>query len=218
MNRFARWSRALLPFAGFFGAACLSGCALEPVDEAGERVGEAEQEEIDIGTNVWRKYFLRKDSSTGTEIGQIIGINQNVGGFVADNEYWYVDKAVLGGIGTSDVYISHSDGAGTPSTPSYSNMQSFTLPTNPTGGWGTGWTSDPLASAGKLYQNGAHSLRLQTTGTGVATTVTAVAWYQVILSSNSPANITPSSTFSYTSGGSVSVGTGYLGYDINQAP
>ena len=126
--------------------------------------------------------------------------------------------SLRGNLGTHDIYITYTDGSSGLTAPSYSSMQTFTLPTNPAGGWGTGWTSDPLATQGKLYQNGSYALRLQTTGSGSITTVTAVAWYQLIPASSSAANISPSGTFGYTTGGTVSVGTGQLGYDINQAP
>jgi hypothetical protein len=218
MLRATMWSKALLPLAGFLGAAWLSGCAFDASNESDEHVGAAEQRQIDSGTSHWRKLIFYQNNDSGPEFGELIAVNRSSGGFVAGNEYWYVDKSALGNLGTSNVYISYSDGIGTPSAPSYSNMQSFTMVTNPTGGWGSGWTSDPLASLGKLYQNGSHSLRLQTTGSGSSTTVTAVAWYQVIPSGNSPANIAPSGTFGYASGGSVTVGTGNLGYAINQTP
>jgi hypothetical protein len=75
----------------------------------------------------------------------------------------------------------------------------------------------PWATQSKLYQNGSLNLRLETTGSGSSTTITAVTWYQVIPSGSTAANIAPSGTFGYTSGG-VEVGSGNLGYDISLAP
>lgn len=219
MHRTTRRS-VLLSFSGFLGATLLSGCALGPAEEGDELIGAAEQRQL-IPTHSsldWRKFTLRHSSSTGNELAVVFVMTNTVNSFNAGTEYWYVDQAILGSLSANNIYISYTDGSGSPSTPSYSNMQSFSVAGSPVGGWGAGWTSDPHSGLGKLYQNGSYSLRLQTSGSGSSTTVTAVAWYQVIPMADTPANILPSATFSYNSGGTVAVATNYRGYAINQTP
>ena len=192
------------------------GNAPLPTNPKPDGVRKAAQ--VDGGNSVFRKIVLKRASSTGLELGVIFVMNQTAGRFNAGYEYWYVDQSVLAGMGTNDVYISYTDESGTPSPPTYTSRQGFVVQQNPIGGWGSGWSSDPLSGAGKLYQNGSLDLRMQTTSAGAGlASVTYVAWYQVIPSSNSPANISPSGTFTYDGDGAVGVPGGNLGYDINQS-
>jgi len=215
-NRSGRMQGSLLALAGL-ALASLSGCAFASPDDGEEHVAAAQQREIDSGTLVWCRYLLKQNSGTGPLVGVVYAMNQTAGSFTAGNEYWYLNRGLLAELSSTSLYIIAADGTGTPTAPGFSNMQSFTLPVNPAGGWGSGWTTDPLATQGKLYVDGALALRLVLTGSGASTSVSEVAWYQVLPSSGTAANIRPGGAFAFTTGG-VEVGSGKLGYDIAQTP
>lgn len=182
-----------------FAAGCGAGdAALEE-----ENVAEAELAQVDLGLD-WRTYTINYDNSA--EFGKIVrtGSNPPVG-FRANYEYWSVNVSNLQYLGTEDLHISYTDGTGTP--PSYSNTQQFTLPAVVT--W-SALTGD--SSHGYLYDNGNQHLRIHKNGNG---TISRVTWYQSIPSSSTPANISPSGTFT-TGSGTVSAGSGQTAYYVDQ--
>jgi hypothetical protein len=184
----------------------VSACSSSP--EGDGPLGAAPQAQIPPGLEVQMTF------ADGTALATVFTVSQAVGNYTPDHEYWYVNTGALGELGSSNLTITSTTLTGSPSDPGYSSEQKFVLTENVS--WGTGWTTDPR-SGGNLYAgtdaNGdSLALRMYTNSGG--TKVTGIVWYQ-ILSSGSPANITPSGTFS-TATGSVSVPSGDLGYDIAQ--
>jgi hypothetical protein len=140
-------------------------------------------------------------------------------GFSPGTEYWYVNLSSLSLFGSYRLYAASTDYGSTPAptSPGYASQQAFQLAENPSGGWGSGWTTDPV-SGGFLYSAWAVPgvyLRVTIAYGSLSNTVGNITWYQV-LSSGSPANLAPGGNFSVSSG-SVPVGSGYTGYDISQA-
>jgi hypothetical protein len=96
-------------------------------------------------------------------------------------------------------------------------MQHFVLDENPSGGWGSGWTTDPVSGGYLFYSWGLpFYLRVQLAYGTAGNTVSQITWYQVLPSGTSPANISPGGNFGMTSG-SVTIAPGYTGYDVSQA-
>jgi hypothetical protein len=189
-----------------------SSCGGTP--EGDGPLGAARQAQIDPGDKVWRQIVLT--FGDGTQLATIYVFNQALGSYTTGHEYWFVNKGSLGDLGTAGLSIAVTDETSmtAPPDPGYGSEQKFVLAENVS--WGSGWTTDPR-SGGSLYTgydaNGdALALRLYTSGTPAK--LSAVVWYQ-ILASGSPANITPSGSFS-TATGSVSVPSGETGYDIAQ--
>ena len=165
------------------------------------------------------QYALQFNDSNTTTFATVIIVNTTqFSGFTTDTEYWYVNLGSLSLLGSYslNVYASTYGSSPAPVAPKYSGgMQAFTLAENP--GWGSGWTTDPV-SGGYLFSSwGLPGVYLRV-GIAYGThgdTVSQLTWYQV-LSSGSPSNISPSGHMPATSG-SVSVSSGYTGYDISQA-
>jgi hypothetical protein len=157
--------------------------------------------------------------ANGASLATIYIVNTTLGSFEPGWEYWYVNRTQLsnlGAVGGLSVSVSDSNTTSPPSDPGYSPEQKFKQAQSPSGGWGSGWTTDPFGGAGYLYAGptGADYLRLITSG-GSPPAVNWVIWYQV-LSSGSPSNFNPNGSWS-TSSGSVPVPTGSLGYYIAQS-
>jgi len=175
--------------------------------------------QLDPGNDVWAQYVFNFDDKSQTTFATVILVNTTeFSGFTTGTEYWYVNLGSLGLLGSYDLYGYESTYGSSPApvAPKYSSgMQSFTLAENP--GWGSGWTTDPV-SGGYLFSSWGSAgvyLRVNLAYSGGSYEVSQITWYQV-LSSGSPANISPSGHMPATSG-SVSVPSGYTGYDISQA-
>ncbi|MDI3288944.1 hypothetical protein [Polyangium sp. 15x6] len=182
------------------------GCGA--VDAAGgeENVASAELAQLDPGDGIWRSYTIDYDNHA--EFGKILVFgSSSPTGFRPDEEYWYVNASNLQYLGVEDLHFSYTDGTGTP--PAYSNTQQFALPAVVT--W-AGLTGD--LSSGYLYDNGNVHLRIFTNGTAI----TGVKWYQSIPTSATPANLSPSGTFTVGSGtvSAGSPGSGQVTYYVSQ--
>ncbi|WP_437929869.1 hypothetical protein WMF37_11625 [Sorangium sp. So ce291] len=183
-------------------ALAASGCVMAGGAEQadGEAIDSASEAQIDTGYKAWRLYTAT--FSNGQPLFQVLAIGgSNVGNYQANTEYFYVTTANLQYLGQSNVTFGHTDGYGTP--PSQSGSQQFHMPL------GSSWTSfstDPV-SGGYRYDSGGVHLRI---GTGNGK-ITRLTWYQTIPTGQSPANITPSGTFT-TGSGAVTVPSGSAGY------
>jgi hypothetical protein len=199
----------------FVGASCFTGCA--PVDPADgeEQIDEAQQPQVDPGEKVWRQITLTFADPATTPLATIYVFNKVLGGFQPGTEYWYVnlDGVRLIGHYSLDIVSSDQRTMAVPLEPRYTSAQRFSLPEFPEGGWGTGWSSDPV-SGGSLY-SGPDQVSLRLTTTSSPASLDSVTWYQVIASTTAY-NITPSGNF--TLGASrVTVPSGYRGYNVSQA-
>jgi hypothetical protein len=206
-----RRSCALLSLVLLASAPWLAGCAFET---STEDVGTAEERQIDPNVRGWRSYTMTFDDASHTPFGQIYLFSSTLGSYQPGLEYWYVNRDSLSLLGntTLSITVTNYSNSVTPTDPGYASEQTFTHVTYPTGGWGTGWTTDPV-SGGSLYGgSNQRYVRLKTGGTPLG--ISNVTWYQVLPSTSTPANITPSGTFSVST--AVSVPTGYLGYHISQ--
>jgi hypothetical protein len=164
--------------------------------------------QVDPIFNNWGKYVGTINSNTIWEIDVIAG--GNVGTYSANTEYWDVNQDQLGNLGSYSLSFTLTDGGTTaPSPPTFTHQQNFTEAVNLT--W-TAMTGDP-GSGGSLYVNGSGSiyLRINTDG-GSPPKITKVTWYQVIATGTSPANVSPTGTFTTTN--TVSVGARQTAYYI----
>jgi hypothetical protein len=214
----ARRSNTLFALLGIAGASLASGCiAGDPADEGDGHVGVAQQRQLDSGTSIWRKISLAFNDTSHTPLATIYVFNVALGSYTTDKEYWFVNRDSTSMVGRYSLSIVSADQSTStaPPDPGYTNEQSFSLTEDVS--WGSGWSTDPLGSGGSLYDGPNHiSLRLYTS-TGSSPTISGIAWYQAIASGGTPANITPSGSFSI-GGSSFSVPSGDLGYDIDQRP
>jgi hypothetical protein len=175
--------------------------------------------EVDSGLDVWRQYWFNFTDANDTAFATLIIVNSNFTGFSTGTEYWYINLSSFNLLGSNALLCSSTDYGSSPApvAPKYSSMQSFTMVQSPAGGWGSGWTTDPV-SGGYLFSSwglpGSYLRVTLTSGTGAAS-VSALTWYQV-LASGTPANIVPGGHMPATSG-AVSVPSGYTGYDISQS-
>lgn len=223
-----KWS--VLKFALPAAALALVGCVAESGEPEGE-VGTAAQKQIDGGIKVWRQYTIL--FANGNELARINVVNSTGCGFSGGTEYWYANRSNLSSLGSMGLSITYTEGPtswptgctlppdpcnpapGLPPDPCYVNEQSFTQPTNPSGGWGTGWTSDPQSGGTLHTASGGIALRLEKSS-ATPPTLTGVTWYQIIASTATPQNINPAGTFSVAS--SLTVPRGYRGYHITGVP
>ena len=200
----------------FVGASCFTGCApVEPADGE-EQVDEAQQAQLDPGERVWRRVTLTFTDPVHTQLGTVYVFNQAIGGFQTGTEYWYVNLDGVSLIGQYSLKLVSADQRTTavPPQPGYASMQGFSLPEFPTTGWGTWWSSDPV-SGGSLY-SGPDQVSLRLTKTSSPASLDSVTWYQVIASTATAYNITPSGNFTLGAS-SVTVPSGYRGYNVSQA-
>ncbi len=198
----------IIALASLFAA----GCAPEGAD-ADEQTGEAQAPQIIEGRELVRVVRLVFADTARTPFAEIHIATQQTARYQPGVEYWHVNRDATRLLATTSLDIGVTDVTAEPPDPDYPNEQRFTEIEYPTSGWGSGWTTDPL-SYGRLLGNGSGVyLRLATSTSG---DVTRVGWYQVIPSTASPQWLTPSGRF-VSSGGSVIVGGGYRGYDIDQA-
>lgn len=195
-----------LAAAALLATGCVAG------DDAGERAGQAVEAQVPW-YKVWRSVELTFADRARTPLAVMVVVSRQMGDYQPRTEYWYVNRAALGELGTAALEITTTDfDRGAPSDPGYASEQAFTQIEFPTSGWSSPWTTDPLGG-GALYQGGGGiSLRITTSTTGQ---VSRVAWYQVIPATASPQWITPSGSFA-VGGASVTVPAGYAGYDIEQ--
>lgn len=199
-----------IALSSLLATACVAG----PGD-ADERTAEVAQREIMPDVHDWRQYIFTFADSSHTPFAVATVVSRATTSYQPGTEYWFVNRSALGLLGSYALDITTSDGSGTidPPNPDYPSEQTFTQVEYPTSGWGSSWSSDPL-SGGVLYDDGnGTGLRLFVSTTG---TVSEVAWYQVIPSTQSPRYLTPGGRFS-VNGTSMSVPRGYSGYDIDQA-
>ncbi|MDC3952868.1 hypothetical protein [Polyangium jinanense] len=180
------------------------GCGAIDAAQGEEDVASAELAQLDPGDGIWRIYTINYDNSA--EFGTILVFGSSAPtGFRANYEYWYVNASNLQYLGTEDLNISYTDGTGTP--PSYSNSQQFTLPAVVT------WAElAEDSSSGYLYDNGNVHLRIFKNSSGI----TGVKWLQSIPTGSTPANLSPSGTFTVGSG-TVTPGSGQVTYFVSQA-
>jgi hypothetical protein len=200
----------------FVGASCFTGCAPTDPADGEEQVDEAQQAQLDPGDRVWRRVTLTFTDLATTPLATIYVFNQPLGGFQTGTEYWYVNLNGVSLIGEHSLDIVSADQRSTavPPQPEYSNIQGFSLPEFPAGGWGTWWSSDPV-SGGSLY-SGPDQISLRLTKRSSPVGLNSVTWYQVIASTATAHNVTPSGNF--TLGESrVTVPFGYRGYNVSQA-
>ncbi len=172
--------------------------------------------QLDGGSKGWRTIQM-VCADDGAAIATVYVFNEIIGTYQPGIEYWYVARSNLTRIGSVGLVISvtDTDSRTAPSDPGYSPEQKFQQVQNPSGGWGAGWTTDPV-SGGYLYSGPSnYNVRFKLS-TSTPPTVTYVTWYQV-LASGSPANIDPAGSWTVDSLGSVSVPSGSTGYDINQS-
>jgi hypothetical protein len=174
--------------------------------------------QLDTGSDIWRGITFTFNDPNLTPFATVIMVNTTqFTGFSEGKEYWWVNLSSLNLFGSYALDCASVDHGSSPapSAPKYSSTQAFTQDVNPSGGWGSGWTTDPV-SGGYLFSSWALPgvyLRVKlSTGSG-SPTVSNITWYQV-LSSGSPANLTPAGHMPTAS--SVYVGSGYTGYDISQ--
>ncbi len=190
-----------------------AGLAARPDATTEKPNGKFLTEQLDSGTSIWRCILMM--DQTGTPIATIYIFNQAIGSYLTGKEYWFVNRGQLGSVGTSTLTLNVSDSSSStaPADPGYTTEQRFSQPQTPTGGWGAGWTTDPI-SGGDLYAgpNGTY-LRLFLSA-GSPAVVTRVVWYQV-LASGTPANINPAGSWTVSSG-AVPVPSGSTGYSIAQ--
>lgn len=191
-------------------ALSMMGCAAGQ----SEQVDEARQAEIDTGFLNQRKMRMMFDDSQSTPFATMDIVSRTIGAFEPGNEYWYVNLDSVSMLGQHGLTITIIDSSSEeePEAPGYTHEQQFTLDEFPSGGWGSSWTSDPV-SGGTLHGDGYGTYVRLFTSSGA---VSRIVWYQVIESNRSPSYLTPGGSFSVTS--SVSVPSGYLGYDIDQTP
>ncbi|MDC3980488.1 hypothetical protein [Polyangium jinanense] len=181
-----------------------TGCGANDAAFEDEEVREAELAQVDLGLD-WRSYTVTYENSL--PFGTILVTGSNVSGnFRPNREYWYVNASNLQYLGTEDLNFSYTDGTGTP--PSYSGTQEFNLPALAT--W-TAISSD--TTSGYRYTSGNLNLRLFTNSSGIS----QVVWYQTIWPTSTPANVTPSGTFTTNTGAvGTSFSTGITTYKVDQ--
>ena len=198
-------------------SAALPACgAVDPGTEAAaENPPRAEPQQLDPDQSVWRKFTF--DFNSDLHLATVYVFNQPLGSYQTGTEYWFVNKANVGKIGTRALTITATDESSTtaPPDPNYLSEQRFTLAENVS--WGTGWTTDPV-SGGSLYtgtdpERNFVGLRLFTSGTSVS----HIVWYELADGSGgcTVCNLTPAGTFSVTTG-AVTPPAGTYGYDISQ--
>ncbi len=212
MNGYPR-SLFVLGAAAALAAAGCGGMAEAPDG----KLGAAALPQIDSGTDVWREITLT--FADGTPMAAVFIFNDAIGTYQTGWEYWYVNRDSLTELGSA-LDIAYSDHGRTtmPSPPTYTHRQTFQVVQDPTGGWGTEWTTDPL-SGGTLYNGsdptGTADFYLRLFKSSASPPVlTEVAWYQILPCIKSPSNITPDGTFSAAT--SVTVPAEHGGYDIHQ--
>ncbi len=169
--------------------------------------------QIDSGTDNVR--IITMTFPDGSPLATIYMLNVALGGYETGREYWFVNNGTIAGkLGADALTVSIVDSnTTTPSDPGYSPEQRFSQPQSPTGGWGSGWTTDPI-SGGDLYAGPNNTYLRLVVSTGSPAVITRVVWYQV-LSGGSPANINPAGSWSVGTG-SVPVPSGSTGYSIAQ--
>lgn len=186
------------------------GCAAATDDD--ERVGEAEQPQFDLSPQAWRKTTMTFVDSANTPFATVFVFTQAMYGYTTNTEYWFVNRNSLSELGSYALSMATTDYPSTviPVDPGYANEQTFTQVQNVS--WGTGWSTDPV-SGGSLYAGpGNKWFRFKTSGSNVSD----VTVYQTLLVGSTPANITPSGTYS-VAGSSVTPSRGYVGFSIEQA-
>lgn len=212
MNRMMQMMSGTAALLGLVSAFGFTGCA--PVDSTDdEQVGEAQQAEIDPDVKVWMQMKLTMGDPAHTPLATVYIFNRALGTYHTGTEYWFVNLASMGLLGTYGINVvsTASFTSTAPPDPAYASEQAFTLPN--LSAWGTGWAADP-GSGGILYSGpGQQSLRLTRGSSGLA----SIRWYQVLASETTPHNLTVNGSFALGAS-SVSVPTGYLGYSISQSP
>ncbi len=189
-----------------------TGCAsVGPAPEGALASAQEPQLDYNIG-GAWRNYTLTTGS---TQVAHVYTFSAAFDGFSTGTEYWYVNRDSLGTAAKNGLSISYVDepSTTTPENPGYKDEQSFTNAENVS--WGSGWTTDPLSGGALVGGPGGLYLRFKLS-TLSPPTFTSLAWYQVLPSGSTPANIAPSGSFPLV--GSVSVPGGSEGFDISQSP
>jgi hypothetical protein len=198
MTRNTRW------VMGFcVGASFVIGC--QPADPGGvgeDGVAEARQAQVPVGPD--KDYTIYTFEIASNPLFDLLVIGETrIDDWEPDTEYWFVHTAAVEDIGVEDIEVTSISDDGEP--PFLYGDQKFEQPVYLT--WNQ-FTSDPV-SAGELYSNGGHHLRLDVYGDQIS----RIVWYQVI-NHQSPQNVAPDGTFESVSG-SVSIPGGYYGYLID---
>lgn len=216
MNRNIQRLGGAAAFFGVVSAFCFTGCA--PVDPADgeEQVDEAQQAQIDPGEKTWREVTLAFGDQASTKLATVYVFNYPFGSYLTGTEYWYVnlDSVELIGRYPLDIVSADQRSRVPPTDPGYPREQGFSLPEFPESGWGPWWSSDPV-SGGWLY-SGPNRVSLRLTPSSNMASLETITWYQVIASTATPYNVTPNGAFTLGAS-SVTVPSGYRGYDVSQA-
>jgi hypothetical protein len=179
----------------------LAGCMSE--------IGETQQQQYDPGIYRWTKSMMY--TSDGGKLAEVLIIGgQDIGAFEANTEYWYVNKTRLRDLGRVTLSLSMTSGDADPPEPDLGdNVQIFTQPVYPTGGWGNGFLRD-IFRGGFLYQNADNiGLRLFLSNGEIS----RVIWYQAVPHGSQPYNIRPTGVFRTSP--FFSIPGGSLGYAID---
>jgi hypothetical protein len=188
-----------------FLVSLLVGCA------SGLPTGKVEQAQIDPGQFVWRSFELRFEDQSLLAIIYVIG-EKELGAYEANTEYWFVNREALSELGAESLEssaLNHNTTEIFEPDLNASELQIFTQPVYPKGGWGAAWKHDPV-EGGFLFQSDKQALRLFT---NAENEISRVVWYQFVEGGTSPNNITPIGSFSVVD--SVTVPKGLLGYSID---
>ncbi len=216
MNKMIQRLSGAAAFFGVVGALCVTGCAPAEPGDGDEQVDEAQQAQVDPGLKVWREVTMRFTDPASTALATVYVFNYPLGGYLTGTEYWYVNLDAVDLIGqySLDVVTADQHNRAVPPDPGYPSEQGFSLPEFPESGWGPWWSSDPV-SDGWLY-SGPNRISLRLTPSRSSTSLERITWYQVIASTATPDNVTPSGAFTLGAS-SVTVPSGYRGYDVSQA-
>jgi hypothetical protein len=199
----------------FVSASCFTGCAPADPADGEEQIEEAQQAQVDPGEKAWRQVTLTFSDLAATPFATIYVFNKTLNGYKTGIEYWYVNLGSVDMIGQYSLDIVSTDQRATvfPPPPRYDDQQGFSLPEFPESGWGEWWSSDPV-NEGSLY-SGPDQISLRLTTAGSPARLDSVTWYQVIASTATAYNITPSGNFTLGAP-SVQVPSGYRGYNVSQ--
>jgi len=164
--------------------------------------------QLDPGMLDWRKYVITANTNPVTPVAEIFAMRATVGNYLAGNEYWFVNKDALAALGSTSVsfaFTNHDTGEPTP--PGFTNQQAFIEPIALT--WET--MADDPGSGGALFNQQHAYLRINN-NSKTPPSMKIVTWYQVLRTGETPANLSPTGTFTVAT--AVSVGGGETGYYV----
>jgi hypothetical protein len=156
--------------------------------------------QVDPGHRDWRLYKFKWGDAT--LFANLVATRTSNASHQAGTEYWFVNKAALGGGSSVTVENLGDQDWGNDLPSAFANTQEFTAPT--AGDW-IEVTTD--ITGGTLYQCGDHFLRIGITGTGTSATISLLRWYKKSNDKPDP-SFDPSGSYAQTS----SLGTGSFWY------